>query len=63
MKENLLQKLTFKYLAPWKKTGFGKGQLVKMITITEMMAGEKIDMKPRLVLHVNFEEADKTNSW
>ena len=35
--------------------------LVKLITLTEMMAGEKIDIKPSMVLA--GQQADKTNSW
>ena len=35
--------------------------LVKIITLTEMMAGEKIDIKPSMVLAC--QEADKTNAW
>ena len=37
------------------------GFLVKLITLTEMMAGEKIDIKPSMVLA--GQQADKTNSW
>ena len=40
----------------------GKTQfLVKLITLTEMMVGEKIDIKPSTVLA--GKEADKTNVW
>jgi hypothetical protein len=35
--------------------------LVKLITLTEMVNGEKIDIKPSLVLA--GQGADKTNAW
>ena len=35
--------------------------LVKLITLTEMMIGEKIDIKPSMILAGH--EADKTNLW
>lgn len=35
--------------------------LVKLITLTEMMLGEKIDIKPSMVLA--GQQADKTNIW
>ncbi len=37
------------------------GFLVKLITLTEMVVGEKIDIKPSLVLA--GQSADKTNLW
>ena len=37
------------------------GFLVKLITLTEMMVGEKIDIKPSMVLA--GQQADKTNAW
>ena len=37
------------------------GFLVKVITLTEMVVGEKIDIKPSLVLA--GQQADKTNLW
>ena len=35
--------------------------LVKLITLTEMMVGQKIDIKPSMVLA--GQQADKTNQW
>jgi len=35
--------------------------LVKLITLTEMMVGEKMDIKPSMVLA--GQQADKTNTW
>lgn len=35
--------------------------LVKLITLTEMMIGEKLDIKPSMVLA--GQQADKTNMW
>ena len=35
--------------------------LVKVITLTEMIVGEKIDIKPSMVLA--GQQADKTNVW
>ena len=35
--------------------------LVKIITLTEMIIGEKIDIKPSMVLA--GQQADKTNLW
>lgn len=35
--------------------------LVKLITLTEMMIGEKLDIKPSMVLA--GQQADKTNVW
>ena len=35
--------------------------LVKVITLTEMIVGEKIDIKPSMVLA--GQQADKTNLW
>ena len=35
--------------------------LVKLITLTEMVVGEKIDIKPSLVLA--GQAAEKTNAW
>jgi TRAF3-interacting protein 1 len=37
------------------------GWLVKVITLTEMIVGEKIDIKPSMVLA--GQQADKTNLW
>lgn len=37
------------------------GWLVKIITLTEMIIGEKIDIKPSMVLA--GQHADKTNIW
>ena len=37
------------------------GWLVKIITLTEMIIGEKIDIKPSMVLA--GQQADKTNLW
>lgn len=39
------------------KTNF----LVKLITLTEIMVGEKIDIKPSMILA--GQQADKTNEW
>lgn len=35
--------------------------LVKVITLTEMIVGEKLDIKPSMVLA--GQQADKTNAW
>jgi hypothetical protein len=35
--------------------------LVKLITLTEMIVGEKIDIKPSMVLA--GQQADRTNFW
>ena len=35
--------------------------LVKLITLTEMVIGEKLDIKPGMILA--GQEADKTNLW
>lgn len=35
--------------------------MVKLITLTEMMIGEKLDIKPSMVLA--GQQADKTNVW
>jgi hypothetical protein len=35
--------------------------LVKLITLTEMIVGEKIDIKPSMVLA--GQQADRTNIW
>ena len=37
------------------------GFLLKLITLTEMMIGEKLDIKPSMVLA--GQQADKTNVW
>jgi TRAF3-interacting protein 1 len=37
------------------------GFLLKLITLTEMMVGEKLDIKPSMVLA--GQQADKTNVW
>jgi hypothetical protein len=37
------------------------GFLVKLITLTEMIVGEKIDIKPSMILAGH--QADKTNIW